>query len=82
MGRNNKVSIREMTPVYSLEDVYCYLEEEQIARCVYGDLKGFELYYHEGKLHVEEPDGTSYELIKNKDDLFNYGDTEWIIEDE
>lgn len=60
--------------MYSFEEVMRTLEKDETAYCVYGELKGYELYYLEGELHTDEPDGTGYFLTVNCNDYIKYRD--------
>ncbi|WP_226035667.1 hypothetical protein [Aquibacillus saliphilus] len=66
--------------MYSLEEVIKLLKEDQTAICVYGELKGEELFWSEGELHSVDEDGVGGAVPIRKSDFYKYRDTEWIIE--
>lgn len=66
--------------MYSFEWIIKNLKDGQEAKCVYGKLKDFIIYYSsEYGFDMEEPDGVSYGLIVREQDYVELADTEWII---
>lgn len=74
---------------YSLLEVFEMLEDNQIATCVSGKLKGDSMYYVDDQMHYEELNedenafsNYGYVLIRTENDIEKYADTVWIIEEE